>query len=437
MELYDHVTEATVLGTIIGERNAFAETKNILNEDCFTKESHKQIYKAIVEITEKGNRADLLAVMSKVGNKVDLVELSEIATTFTPDVYQHSAYLHDLNVKRQLVNIGYNLYTNIQNGDDIADVQKEAIDRLTNIFQNSENQIFTIDDAIEGVKNNVISNLNGGEITGTPTGFKYLDKKMGGLQKSDLIIIAAESSQGKTSLAVSIMNNAVMNGGRVAMYSMEMKKEQVSARLISMNSGLPANEILFSKLDGGKLQQLDSGIAQLQGTGIYFDDKSTSNIDNILNSIRNLKAKYDIDGVIVDYLQILNVNMKGVSPEQQMGDVARRLKNIARDLDIWVIGLSQLSRNKENPVPTMSRLRASGQIGEAADVVLLIYRPECYGRQYHDEFEGIETNGTAMIDLAKGRNVGIGKFICGFDEPTTRFYDKDTTKIDYSQQAPF
>ena len=437
MELQDIATEATVLGTLMNERTAFGEVKSLLSEDCFTRDSHKVIYKAIVDISEKGDRADLIAVMGKVGNKVDMVELSEIFTTHTPDVYQHSAYLHDLNIKRQLCNIGYNLYTNIQNGEDIADVQREAMDRLSNIFQSADNQIFTIDDALQGVKQTVISNLNGGVITGTPTGFSYLDKKMGGLQKSDLIIIAAESSQGKTSLAVTLMNNAVKSGSKVAMYSMEMKMTQIASRMISIESGLPANQILFSRLDTHQLQQLDFGVSQLSGLGVFFDDKSTSNIDNILNSIRSLKAKYDIDGVVVDYLQILNVNMKGSNKEQQMGDVARRLKNIAKELDIWIIALSQLNRDRENPVPTMARLRDSGQIAEAADIVLLIYRPEYYGRQYSDEFSGIDTNGTALIDIAKGRNIGIGKFICGFEKETTKFYDREVTQIDYSQEIPF
>lgn len=438
MELYDTNTEATVLGTIIGDRNAYSEVKQLLNVDCFTKESHQIIYNAIVEIAEKGDRPDMLAVMSKIGNKVDPVEFVDITTAHTFDVYQHSAYLHDLNVKRKLCNIGHRLYTDIQNGSDIADAQKEAIDKLTSLFRPDDNEIYTLDDAIKGVAETITSNLNGGGgLTGTPTGFKYLDKKMGGLQKSDLLIVAAETSQGKTSFVVSIINNASKYGAKIAMYSMEMKKEQIAARLISMNSGIPANNILFTKLDSCEIQQVDKGVTQIQGLGVFFDDRSTSNIDTILNSIRNLKLKYGIDGVIVDYLQMLNVNMKSANKEQQMADVARRLKNIAKELDIWVIALSQLSRDKENPMPTMARLRDSGQIAEAADVVILIYRPEYYGRGYTGDFAGIDTNGTALIDIAKGRNIGIGKFICGFEKETTLFYDREIEKKDYSNEAPF
>lgn len=136
-----------------------------------------------------------------------------------------------------------------------------------------------------------------------------------------------------------------------------------------------------------------------------------------------MKRKYDIDGAAVDYLQILKVNMKGANKEQQMGDVARRLKNLAKELDIWIIALSQLNRDKDNPVPSIARLRDSGQIAEAADMVMLIYRPEVKGKSYPGEFSHVDTKSTAMIDVAKGRNIGIMKFICKFDAPTTHFYD--------------
>lgn len=204
---------------------------------------------------------------------------------------------------------------------------------------------------------------------------------------------------------------------------MEMRKEQIASRLASIESGVPANQIMYSQLTSSQLESFDKGLARLLHLPIYFDDNSTSNIDSIINSIRYMKRKYDIDGAAVDYLQILNVNMKGANKEQQMGDVARRLKNLAKELDIWIIALSQLNRDKDNPVPSIARLRDSGQIAEAADMVMLIYRPEVKGKSYPGEFSHVDTKSTAMIDVAKGRNIGIMKFICKFDAPTTHFYD--------------
>ena len=225
-----------------------------------------------------------------------------------------------------------------------------------------------------------------------------------------------------TSLAIKMAMNC---NAPVAFYSMEMKKEQIAARMVSIASGIPSNEILFSKLDSGQLQRVDKGIAKVENYPVFFDDRSTSNIDTILASIRMMKAKYGIKGVVVDYLQILNVNMRGSNKEQQMGDAARRLKNIAKELDIWIIALSQLNRDSSNPVPSLARLRDSGQIAEAADMVILIYRPEVYGesKRFPEGFQGYETKGYALIDVAKGRNVGLVKFLVGFHSKTTNFFD--------------
>lgn len=241
----------------------------------------------------------------------------------------------------------------------------------------------------------------------------------------ELFVISDFVVTHNTSFAVSIMRNAAYYGAKIAMYSMEMKKEQITARILSMESGVPANQIMYSRLTDSQIQAIDVGVGKMSGKGIYFDDRSTSNIDTIISSIRYMKLKFGIDGAIIDYLQILNVNMKGANKEQQMGDVARRLKNLAKELDIWIIALSQLNRDTMNPVPTLGRLRDSGQIAEAADVVILIYRPEVNNKSYPNDFSNVDTKGTAMIDIAKGRNIGLLRFICGFNAATTCFYNLD------------
>lgn len=240
-----------------------------------------------------------------------------------------------------------------------------------------------------------------------------------------------------TSLALTFINNAAKQGHKVAMYSMEMKREQCAARLMSMNSGIPSNQILYSQLDDNYLKQLDSGVNKIYNLPIYFDDNSTSNIDKIIASIRAMKVKHDISGAVIDYLQILNVNQKSFNKEQAMGDVARRLKNLAKELDIWIIALSQLNRDANNPIPTLNRLRDSGQIAEAADMVMFVYRPEVYEKYYPAPFTNHETKGTAMIDIAKGRNIGLHKFICGFDAKTTKFYETENVQIIENSDVPF
>lgn len=430
VQLRDEDSEKIVLGTIITERNALEEVRELLSKDSFYNPFHLQIYKAILQVASSGSRPDVVAVKNKLianGVKFDLMEYMRIASNCTFDLYQYAARLHDLAIRRKFWDIGQYLVSNsYSEAEDILDVSNSVSNELASLFKSSSTTISTINDGLESVYGMINDNLLGNRpLTGISTGFEKIDSKSGGLQKSDLIIIAGETSQGKTSFAVSIMRNAVSLGAKIAMYSMEMKKEQITARILSMESGVPANQIMYSRLTDSQIQAIDVGVGKMSGKGIYFDDRSTSNIDTIISSIRYMKLKFGIDGAIIDYLQILNVNMKGANKEQQMGDVARRLKNLAKELDIWIIALSQLNRDTMNPVPTLGRLRDSGQIAEAADVVILIYRPEVNNKSYPNDFSNVDTKGTAMIDIAKGRNIGLLRFICGFNAATTCFYNLD------------
>ena len=247
------------------------------------------------------------------------------------------------------------------------------------------------------------------ETAGTPTGFREIDRR-GGLVPTDLIVIAGGTSQGKTSLATSIAVNAMRAGRKVAFYSMEMDRRQICARILAEKTGASSRAILSGNLSDGQY------------------------VDSILASMRVMKARHGIAGAVVDYLQILNVNTKSRSDsaEQILADAARRLKNIAKDLGIWVIALSQLNRNgAESQPPALSRLRSSGQIAEAADVVMLLWRPEAYGGsvRFPEPFDQCGTRGMAMVDVAKGRSMGTFRFLCGFDGETTRFYDVDRSDI--------
>lgn len=448
VQLRDEDTERVVLGTILTERNAIEEVRELLSEESFYNPFHQKIFKAVLQVAALGDRPDMITVKNRLvtnGVNFDLVEYMEIASNSTFDVYQYAARLHDLAIRRKFWNIGQYLVSNsYSEAEDILDVTNSVSEELASLFKSSSTTVTTINDGLESVYAMINDNLAGNKpMTGTPTGFDKIDDKSGGLQKSDLIIIAGETSQGKTSLAVSIMRNATFSGAKVAMYSMEMKKEQITARILSMESGVSASQILYSRLTASQIQAVDKGIGKVSGTGIYFDDRSTSNIDTIISSVRYMKLKFGIDGAIIDYLQILNVNMKGANKEQQMGDVSRRLKNLAKELDIWIIALSQLNRDTMNPFPTLSRLRDSGQIAEAADVVILIYRPEVNRKSYPGDFSNVETKGTAMIDIAKGRNIGLLRFICGFNAATTCFYNLDSVPLasnkaaDMEEENPF
>lgn len=440
--------EKLVLGTILADGlSKLNDVRELLPVDAFYNEQYKDIYRAILSLADKGDKVDFVTVMGecpKLGIKIQPSEIALLGMNYAATIEEHAIIINEKYKRRQFFEIGALLQSNaFSEVNGINDVLGEVKEKLDGVFTISSDSVFTLRDAIEGVNKIISRNMCGQSImTGDPTGFKEFDSKGGGLQTSDLIIIAAESSQGKTSLAIKMAMNC---GCPVAFYSMEMKKEQIAARMMAITSGIPSSEILYSTINELKLQQIDKGVGKLYDKPIYFDDRSTSNIETILASIRMMKIKYGIKGVVLDYLQILNVNMKGASKEQQMGDVARRLKNIAKELDIWVIALSQLNRNGENFKPTIARLRDSGQIAEAADTVILICRPEVYGedkRYPYDGFQGYSTEGTAMIDVAKGRNIGMMRFLVGFHAKTTNFYDMgEAPKIsednDRREELPF
>lgn len=430
--------EKVVLGTIITESNILDEIRDILPADAFYITKNKEIYQCALDISDRGEHVDIITVVNECQKKkidVTAFDVAQLQQNYSPIINDHIGILVEKYRRRKLFEIGAILQSNSYSEvNGISEVLSEVKEKLDGLFTSSRESVYTIRDAVQSVYDNIDKNLRGSSsLTGNPTGFTLLDKRSGGLQTSDLVIVAADSSQGKTSFAIKLAMNC---GCPVAFYSMEMKKEQIAARMMSIESGVPANEILFSKLDSGRIQLIDKGVSRVIEKPVYFDDRSTSNIETILASIRMMKIKYGIKGAVVDYLQILNVNMKGSNKEQQMGDVARRLKNIAKELDIWVIALSQLSRDNQNPVPSLTRLRDSGQIAEAADMVILIYRPEVYGKKYPEEFSSKSTEGTAMIDVAKGRNVGLMKFLVGFDAKTTNFYELDNNIKEVKDESP-
>ena len=436
---YDLEIEKIVLGSLIANSNSLNEVRTIINEDCFYDLFHKDVFNAIKILDDAGTAPNMMTVYNELLKKYKIEELTrfvDITACQSFDVYDLTCVLIDKAIRRKLYFVGEKINSMATDeNSDIESIISYGNDEIKAVLQSNEQSVFTLDDSIKNVleimnKNN--SNRN--ELTGTPTGFKELDKRGGGLQKSDLTIIAADSSQGKTAFAMSIVMNATMRGASCAIYSMEMKKEQLTARILAMQSGVSSSDIMYKRLNAEQYDMIDKGIGCISGTKIYFDDRSTSNIDNIINSIRSLKLKHDIDGAVVDYIQMLSINMRGASVEQLMAECARRLKNLAKELDIWIIALSQLARNNENPEPSLTRVRASGQINEAADNTILIYRPEVYGKYYKEPFQNVSTKGTAQIEVAKGRNIGLTKFIVNFFPELTLFKDcSDNLPTGFSQ----
>lgn len=414
--------EEAVLGAMILESDAYIN--NPVNPEWFYKSEHKIIISAIKNIVESGNKIDLIQVTKKLNDLGKLVEIGGpiYITQLTRNVAsaghieQHIRIIQQEYARREIIRFSNEIQNQCyDNAIDLDDIFTKIQHDMSSVMSFGDDKSVSYKQATE----NLINQLNTTVETGLKTGLYKYDKFTGGLHLSDLIIIAAETSQGKTSLALTIFKNCVLNGCRAAIFSLEMTKEQLVARITAQQTGISAKNIMYNKLWESEKNTVISELERLQDIPIYFDESTTNDIDKICTSIRKLKIKFDINLVLVDYIQ----DMKGANDESGIAEIGRKLKNIAKELNIAVVGISQLSRDKSNPEPNRARLRGSGQLEEKADIVILLYRPEEYNKSYSEPHEMTSTINTAQVKIAKGRNVGTGSFILGFNKETTNFYD--------------
>jgi len=425
---HDLELEQAIIGTFLIEGNAILE--NRLNPDWFYKPENILIARAICNLGKQGTPPDLLQAtiqlkkegnLENIGGPLYLAEsVRKVASA--ANLKHHLKNLQELYLRRQLANFAQKqYYKSFDPTIELDDLLTESQNNILNILDFNDTEIVDLDESLKRVIDQAKRNREGGNLTGIGTGLFKLDNFTNGMQKGDLIIIAGETSAGKTSLGISILKNAVFGfGARAAVYSLEMTHAQLTTRIISQETGISAKNILSGYLTSQEIETLKIAQEKRNGTQIFYDERSNNNIDSICASIRRLHLKYKINLVLVDYLQIISGNERKAD-ESKIAEIARKLKNIARELEITVIALSQLSRSQERPKPNIARLRGSGQIEEAADIVLLLYRPEMYNRQYDDPFTAIPASGTAQIIIGKGRNIGTGSFILRFNPETSGF----------------
>lgn len=436
--------ERMLLGSLLTNSKAIASVREHLTSECFYAPRHQEIYEAITRIDSSGEAVNFVTVsasLAKAGAAAgmdDIIDLQQ-AAVFS-DLVTLALRLKELDIRRRMWELGqYLVKSGSTEAEDVDDIQEESRKKLTEMFASTTVQIHTLHEAYGDLLKQMVRNRqSSSQIFGTPTGFREIDRR-GGLVPTDLIVVAGETSNGKTAFATALAVAAIKAQHPIAFYSMEMSNIQLAARIAAMQSGVGSLALLQSALTDDKLEAVDRAMTALPSDLCYFDDDATSSFDKIAASIRTLVLRKGIKGAVVDYLQILNVNMKSVNKEQAMGDVSRRLKNLAKELGIWIIALSQLNRDNANPRPSLNRLRDSGQIGEAADSIMLIWRPSAKSgstQRYPEPYTHISTQGTAFIDVAKGRNTGIYSFICGFNAETTCFYDIDPLRLPRRDSEP-
>lgn len=413
--------ERIVLSYILNNSALYTSNIELFNRDLFRADMNgRKVFEAFKKIVGNSENPDIISI-STVSN----IDFSDVADMFTSVDYK----VDFRNAVQKLINntilIDLSFFVSsiakrIDSNDDVISIMRDMRCFLQANEISPMKRISTISEHIQQMIEHIKDRENN-KISGLRTGLTKWDEHTGGLQPSDLVIIAGETSQGKTSLALTMaFNSAINHAGKVAIFSLEMSELQLTARLTSMETGISSKKLLFYHVERYDFEKLTT-MKHLPGAGIYIDDCTNSSIDYLISGIKIAHLQYGIQVAIVDYIQLVKDSSKQ-GDESEIASNTRRFKNIAKELNITVILLSQLKRS-DNPKPSISRLRGSGQIEEAADIVAMIWRPEYYGIQQYEDSPLHNTFGTAEVIIAKGRNYGIAKFWMNYNPKMTYFSD--------------
>ncbi len=432
--------EQTVLGSILIDKQAINKVADSLGPDDFYSPANEKIYRAILELHMKNQPIDISTVtnylkekktLKDIGGSGYLAELTNMVTT-AAHVDHYAKNVKEKRVLRDLIQTSAAITEDAFDGpEDIENLLDKIEQRILNISQRSIAKNFIhIKDELRLAYDRIEKLHAGGEgMRGVPTGFRELDNKLSGLQKSDLIVLGARPSLGKTSLALDIARHAALHAGvPVGLFSLEMSREQVVDRIISAESQVPLWKIRTGKIsDDVEFQQIQASLDRLSGAHIYIEDTASINILQMRSMARRLQAEHGLGLIIVDYLQLMTPRTNSDNMVQQITEISRGLKGLARELAVPVLALSQLSREvdkRDYNVPKLSDLRDSGSIEQDADVVIFISRKDKSGGQnVLPEEEGI-----AKIVVAKHRNGPTGDLDLRFDQQIASFKSIDSRR---------
>ncbi len=438
--------EEAVLGAMMLGKDPLNEVIDSLKPEVFYKEAHQQIFEAIHDIFQRSEPVDILTVTAELKSKkkLELVGGAYYISYLTnrvassANVQFHAKIIVQKYILRELIRIS-------------SDTVKEAYEESTDVFDlldKAEKDLFTVTqgsirkeyqemsdvmkqaiESIEAAKKNVDG------VSGVPTGFHALDRVTSGWQNSDLIIVAARPSMGKTAFVLSMARNIAVDFSMpVAIFSLEMSSVQLVNRLISAETGIRGEKLRKGNLEDHEYTQLHTRIKKLSTAPILIDDTASLSIFELRAKARKMKSKHDIRCIIIDYLQLMTAggdNNRSGNREQEISMISRSIKTIAKELDIPIIALSQLSRAVEtrggDKKPILSDLRESGAIEQDADIVSFIYRPEYY--DITDDEDGNSLRGIGQVIIAKHRNGALETVSLKFEKEFAKFGNLD---MDYS-----
>ena len=416
--------EEAVLGAIMLEKSAFDTVVEILKPDCFYVEANQHIFRAMQGLQQKNSPIDLLTVVEelKFRSELELVGGPYYVTRLTnavvssANIEAHSRIILQKFIQRELIRISGEIIGDAyEDTTDVFDLLDEAESKLFEITNNHLRRDYASIDTILVKTISRIEDLRTrqDEITGVPTGFSHLDRITYGWQPSDLIILAARPSVGKTAFALNLARNAALHPTKptsVGFFSLEMSASQLVQRILSAESEIWLEKISRGRLEEHEMKQLyKKGIERLASAPIHIDDTAALNIFELRAKCRRLRNKHNVGLIIIDYLQLMSGTgeNRNSNREQEISRISRDLKGLAKELQIPIVALSQLSREVEkrkegNKMPQLSDLRESGAIEQDADMVMFLYRPEYYDITSNEL--GESNKGETLIRIAKHRN---------------------------------
>ena len=435
--------EEAVLGAMMLEKNAVNEAIDILQPESFYVDAHRRIFGAIQHLFRNDQPIDILTVTQELKKRAELdlvggaFYISQLTNKVasSANVQFHARIISQKHIMRELIRIS-------------SETIRDAYDESTDVFElldKSEQEMFAVtsgnlkrnyepmSDLIQGAIAQIEhSKSKGGGISGVPTGFTQLDKLTAGWQPSDMIIVAARPAMGKTAFVLSMARNiAVEHKRAVAVFSLEMSSTQLVTRLIASESGISSEKLRKGEITDHEFAILHQHIARLANAPIFIDDTPALNIFELRAKCRRLKSQHNVELIIIDYLQLMTTGTEGSrggNREQEISNISRSIKSIAKELNVPIIALSQLSRAVEtrggDKRPMLSDLRESGAIEQDADLVCFLYRPEYY-KIYEDENNN-STLGIGEVIVAKHRNGAIDNVRLRFISELAKFADLDT-----------
>ncbi|MBF0345399.1 MAG: replicative DNA helicase [Nitrospirae bacterium] len=433
--------EQSILGAILLEQEAIYRSLEIISPGDFYKDSHKRIYNAMIALLDRHEPIDLITLtdymkktgeIERVGGVTYLSVLVNSVTT-AANVAFHCKIIREKSLMRGLVQSATSIITTVyeqgQDADDMVDYAEKAI---FEIADKRVRQSFYPLDVVVKESIELIEHLYAKKetITGIPSGFKDLDELTSGFQDGDLIIIGGRPSMGKTAFCLNIAQYVGVHTKKpIAMFSLEMSKRSLALRMLCSEAMIDSNRVRKGVLRKDEWPKLTYAAGRLAESPIYIDDSSDIGVLEMRSKARRLKMEHDLGLVIVDYLQLVRGRAGAERREQEISEISRSLKGLAKELSIPVIALSQLNRlveQRKPPIPTLADLRESGAIEQDADVILFLYRDEVYNR------DNLDSKGKAEIHIAKQRNGPAGvKVNLTFLSDFTRFTDYTETAGTY------